>query len=1252
MSTPRIQSALTGPALRMLDWFGAKQASGQLPQPEPLGNFFQYVGNDLGVDLEGYYLRDSALAYRDLVVGKAIEYVAKAVAQHVDVDLGDFGVALADLSASSAAASPSITVGQESLRAILATPIRPGTLQVTVSGRLATDAAKNGGLRDATGLLYGTIDYDSGVIDLVFPAAAAAGTASITWQKLDLITNDPTDIDSSHNSFNLGGLSGVRHVGPGDTATDALRADQHLYERDLIVLRVIGEVDANLAALTGKPKLLGLVSGPDLTEVDDWSQAEGSAAQARINFGARWSHLTFKEPDQHLAWRDNILARVAAELSKLMAHELIRNSERSAICAEKTGDAILAENATVPADEPTPTHWPTGSVTDAEPRSILPEIDFFVTKRSGSFQVIDKLHTLSVEVADSDLTERLERSGSKVAVAPAIGLAGSGQTALAYWITKLDPEKLVLLGNVNLPDGASPTMPANTAVWSDLITAGKVSAVIGPNDYSAGAAGTNLAPFQAKFGSSRTWSATTANGALEMFAVDAGLNRNMATTALTSNPGTLYSQGNTAGSDQALALKASLAASTAAWKVVLIAVNPATRSILQWPFKQWGVDAIITTPDSGNTLNTSLDGVPVFGCNGATYYFELYATNKRLQFRLRSSASQTLDSVTTFATLYSQAWQSNPHADLPETGSLVQLSRSADSGRPIALAVQDWELVRSKVSGLPRLYLPALAVERYTKVNESARYTTFRPSRPVNGRPLLTYDRLHRILEFTPAHSGFASVPAHALTELPSHRDTTTVSVALKQPKDNWLELRHKALRSNKSPCRDWIAYNLPPAYRPLDSNAVDDPDRQGPVTLCADGTVSFSGVSLPQLSVPTPGWQWLRTVALIEYAQVVSLGAGYAVDVSSGSTQNPEDVTMPDPDSANVASSPTNQPWAKWNAPIVAAAYRVRITWASPDGAIDTRCTLRLSSRPIASMRFVSSQAGAYTSDWVTFVSTSVSPVIQITRDRNGAFGGNLMIVALEFELMEDPAESDLRITSVTNGIADAAPVVAAVHLVKPGAFVFSSKWVDLGQLASFGATSDLYPTLDFRNVRGHLTVRGMVVQVKTRIENALIDSAGHVGYMAEIKRLLGQTWRFRQQLDDTLANRQWSFEDYTSWVNSMAFADNTFGCAFRSPTLVDLGRFCVVPRSLDESLSVTDDLYPELRVLDAALLKFGALCLDRCFDYTDLPPRPLTVITQDTVASSASVWSSDPGEAQNAAGLQSADFSEPDNSGMIVML
>ncbi|HEV3470152.1 MAG TPA: metallophosphoesterase [Pyrinomonadaceae bacterium] len=199
------------------------------------------------------------------------------------------------------------------------------------------------------------------------------------------------------------------------------------------------------------------------------------------------------------------------------------------------------------------------------------------------------------------------------------GRAGAGELAVSQLVKSFQPDLVITTGDNNYPNGCADTIDANIGqyyheyIYNYAGGYGEGSAALrflpslGNHDY-----GCSPQPYLDYFtlpGNERYYDHQVGN--VHFFAVD-------------SNP---QGGGTSTTSEQALWLKAGLAASTATWKIVYFHHPPyssgahGSTTYMRWPFKSWGATAVIAGHDH-TYERLHVEALPFFvnGLGGNTRY--------------------------------------------------------------------------------------------------------------------------------------------------------------------------------------------------------------------------------------------------------------------------------------------------------------------------------------------------------------------------------------------------------------------------------------------------------------------------------------------------------------------------------------------------------------------------------------------------------------------------------------------------------
>ena len=201
------------------------------------------------------------------------------------------------------------------------------------------------------------------------------------------------------------------------------------------------------------------------------------------------------------------------------------------------------------------------------------------------------------------------------------GYAGESEAAVASLVKSWVPDIIVTVGDNNYPSGSSATIDANIgSYYSDYIYPYQGA-------YGAGSTVNNFFPALGN----HDWMTADAQPYIDYFTLPGNeyyydfIRGPVHFFVLDSDPN--QPDGITSTSVQAQWLKNGLAASTSAWKIVLLHHAPFSSGLhgsnpaLQWPYESWGADAVLAGHD--HTYERILrNGIPYFvnGMGGNTIY--------------------------------------------------------------------------------------------------------------------------------------------------------------------------------------------------------------------------------------------------------------------------------------------------------------------------------------------------------------------------------------------------------------------------------------------------------------------------------------------------------------------------------------------------------------------------------------------------------------------------------------------------------
>jgi len=200
----------------------------------------------------------------------------------------------------------------------------------------------------------------------------------------------------------------------------------------------------------------------------------------------------------------------------------------------------------------------------------------------------------------------------RFAVIGDFGLAGPAEQAVADLVHSWQPDFIVTVGDNNYPDGEHETVKANVLqYYGDDIRRGRFFPALGNHDWRKGIDSflhDLRPPDQRRY-------YDFVRGPVHIFVLDSDYRE---------------PDGNAADSRQAEWLRAGLQASTAPWNIVIVHHPPYSsgkhgdQERLQWPYAQWGADAVIAGHDH-DYERILRDGIVYFvnGLGGipGPYYF-------------------------------------------------------------------------------------------------------------------------------------------------------------------------------------------------------------------------------------------------------------------------------------------------------------------------------------------------------------------------------------------------------------------------------------------------------------------------------------------------------------------------------------------------------------------------------------------------------------------------------------------------------
>jgi glucose/arabinose dehydrogenase len=198
---------------------------------------------------------------------------------------------------------------------------------------------------------------------------------------------------------------------------------------------------------------------------------------------------------------------------------------------------------------------------------------------------------------NSHISVEPEPDTVRFAVIGDYGIAGEPAASVASLVKNWNPDLILTVGDNNYPDGSSATIDTNIGqYYSDYIypyigsygngsTVNNFFPALGNHDWLTA----NAQPYKDYFGlPGNEYYYDFVRGPVHFFVLDSDANE---------------PDGMTATSVQAQWLQNALAASTSAWKIVVLHHAPfssgahGSNTILQWPYQAWGADAVLAGHD-------------------------------------------------------------------------------------------------------------------------------------------------------------------------------------------------------------------------------------------------------------------------------------------------------------------------------------------------------------------------------------------------------------------------------------------------------------------------------------------------------------------------------------------------------------------------------------------------------------------------------------------------------------------------------
>lgn len=179
------------------------------------------------------------------------------------------------------------------------------------------------------------------------------------------------------------------------------------------------------------------------------------------------------------------------------------------------------------------------------------------------------------------------------------GLAGIAEEQVMELVDSKDPDFVVTVGDNNYPRGEAATIETNIGKYYGKYLPDRFFPSLGNHDWEQ----PNAQPYIDYFelpGNERYYDVI--KGPVHLFIIDSDLRE---------------PDGITSTSVQAQWLQQRLAQSTAKWQLVFFHHAPYSSGVhgnsawMQWPFRDWGVDAVLTGHDH-HYERLSVDGIPYF----------------------------------------------------------------------------------------------------------------------------------------------------------------------------------------------------------------------------------------------------------------------------------------------------------------------------------------------------------------------------------------------------------------------------------------------------------------------------------------------------------------------------------------------------------------------------------------------------------------------------------------------------------------
>lgn len=418
MGQSLIQSALVLPKVPVLPFGTALKPGVTLTVPNPLGGILVENGTavyDGMVDVIGYATRDRELQYRDIAVAQAIELIARRAATVFNANFSFAQVPVNPDVFTAETLSGTLAIGAAQYTTTLANvPVARGRMAISIGAVSTVDDGQGNVV--ANGIINGgSIDYVGGTLVIsVIPNTAKTLPVVISWLQVQYLQSNTVDLNPNQPSNALGGATGVEYVDNSNVPQDAALTDQDLYRRDLALYEVLTVADQIFVQLqnawsvaSASPTIPTTLNGTTpisgVTLNDAWSQALADGTLAMPGFGQRWSPDVYADADQYLAWRDNVLAAYAAELSSKLASVLNATADLNVLSVIGSENPIIVNASQHLPDDPIPP-YPDPSVTTTDtPQALRPMPPTWLVNYNGYFAPLQTANRLLLRVSDSQV---------------------------------------------------------------------------------------------------------------------------------------------------------------------------------------------------------------------------------------------------------------------------------------------------------------------------------------------------------------------------------------------------------------------------------------------------------------------------------------------------------------------------------------------------------------------------------------------------------------------------------------------------------------------------------------------------------------------------------------------------------------------------------------------------------------------------------------------------------------------------------